>query len=74
MLVIDQYPFLRWIFPAYWRYLRNGFALQRFFLKEIESHIKEFNMNNNGEDSDNFIDAYLLAAQSEGQRLDDPDL
>lgn len=56
MLIIDSYPILRYFLPAYYSYLSNGYAIQNFFLKEIEKHIEKFDSE---KESDNFIDAYL---------------
>uniref|UniRef100_A0A1I7ZAK0 Cytochrome P450 n=1 Tax=Steinernema glaseri TaxID=37863 RepID=A0A1I7ZAK0_9BILA len=56
MLLVDEYPWMRFFLPGYRRYVEDGFALQRFFLEEIERHELALDTN---EDSDNFIDAYL---------------
>ncbi|TKR77612.1 hypothetical protein L596_018547 [Steinernema carpocapsae] len=56
MLLVDEYPWMRHILPGYKSYVNDGFALQKFFLDEIERHEKDLDMN---ADSDNFIDAYL---------------
>lgn len=56
MLIIDCYPWTRFFFPQYYKYLKNCYALQKFFLKEINQHAKSLNINS---ESTNFIDAYL---------------
>uniref|UniRef100_A0A0N5BKP7 Cytochrome P450 n=1 Tax=Strongyloides papillosus TaxID=174720 RepID=A0A0N5BKP7_STREA len=60
MLVVDCYPFMRYFLPTYYRYKRNGFKLQKFFMDEIERH--ESKIENCLEEikPNNFIDAYLL--------------
>ncbi|MFH4982220.1 hypothetical protein AB6A40_008929, partial [Gnathostoma spinigerum] len=57
MLMIDTYPWIRWFLPTYYRYYRNGFALQRFFLTEIDEHEKHLTVE--GEEPSDFIDAYI---------------
>ena len=78
MLLVDRWPFLRFFFPAYWRYIRDGFALQRFLSREVETHIAHLRAahekDEHPEEPESFIDAYLLAAEAEGQRMDDSDL
>ncbi|KAK0416763.1 hypothetical protein QR680_012669 [Steinernema hermaphroditum] len=56
MLLVDEYPWMRHFLPGYRGYVEDGFALQRFFIEEIERHEKELDAK---PDSDNFIDAYL---------------
>lgn len=56
MLIVDCYPILRYIFPAYYSYVKNGFSIQKFFIKEIEKHMKNYDPENEPE---NFIDSYL---------------
>ncbi|KAL3082205.1 hypothetical protein niasHT_037843 [Heterodera trifolii] len=41
LLLVDTYPSLRFLLPAYWRYCRVGFELQRQFLREIDAHIDQ---------------------------------
>lgn len=82
MLFVDRFPWLRAFVPAYWRYIRDGFALQRLFLHEIDVRIQHLNgqqqlqdgRQNDDTEPDCFIDAYLLAAMAEGNHLDDPAL
>lgn len=56
MLIIDCYPWTRFFFPQYYQYLKNGYAIQNFFLKEIEQHAINLDINM---EPINFIDAYL---------------
>uniref|UniRef100_A0A8R1XRW5 Cytochrome P450 n=1 Tax=Onchocerca volvulus TaxID=6282 RepID=A0A8R1XRW5_ONCVO len=60
MLVVDRYPVVRFLLPTYYRFCKNGFALQRFFLKHIEEHEKAIITSTSKDDEPNdFIDAYL---------------
>lgn len=60
MLLVDRYPFIRFFLPTYYRYRRNGFALQQFFLKHIDEHEKALLTSGNIDDEPrDFIDAYL---------------
>uniref|UniRef100_A0A1I8BAA3 Cytochrome P450 n=1 Tax=Meloidogyne hapla TaxID=6305 RepID=A0A1I8BAA3_MELHA len=79
MLIVNCWPWARALFPAYWRYVRQGFALQRFFLKEVDIHIAKIKESKklNGNEMDEpecFIEAYLKAAIAEGQSINDPAL
>lgn len=56
MLIIDCYPWMRFFFPQYYQYLKDGYAMQQFFLKEIEQHAINLDINS---EPTNFIDAYL---------------
>ncbi|KAM3719412.1 3-ketosteroid oxygenase [Dirofilaria immitis] len=60
MLLVDRYPIVRFLLPTYYRYCKNGFELQRFFLKHIDEHEKAIitSTSKNDEPKD-FIDAYL---------------
>ncbi|VDK20921.1 unnamed protein product [Anisakis simplex] len=57
MLMVDNYPWMRFFLPTYYRYYKNGFALQRFFLDHIDVH--EYNLSSDDEESTDFIDAYI---------------
>ncbi|VIO93719.1 Uncharacterized protein BM_BM2557 [Brugia malayi] len=60
MLLVDRYPIIRFLLPTYYRYCKNGFALQRFFLKHIDEHEKAIITSTDKDDEPNdFIDAYL---------------
>ncbi|VDM98660.1 unnamed protein product [Thelazia callipaeda] len=60
MLLVDRYPFLRFLLPTYYRYCKNGFALQKFFLKHINEHERKITASLREDDEPNdFIDAYL---------------
>lgn len=60
MLLVDRYPALRFLLPTYYRYCRNGFTLQRFFLKHIDEHEKAILASvQKDEEPTDFIDAYL---------------
>ncbi|EFO25368.1 cytochrome P450 [Loa loa] len=60
MLLVDRYPLVRFLLPTYYRYCKNGFALQRFFLKHIDEHEKRIiNSTNKDDEPNDFIDAYL---------------
>lgn len=60
MLLVDRYPIVRFLLPTYYRYCKNGFALQHFFLKHIEEHEKAIVTSTNEDNEPNdFIDAYL---------------
>jgi hypothetical protein len=61
MLLIDSYPWMRYFLPKHRRYLREGFALQAFFLEEIQRH--EATLDEKRE-PDNFIDCYLKDMQN----------
>lgn len=61
MLLIDSYPWLRYFLPSHRRFLREGFALQRFFLDEIHRHEQEIDSI---KEPNNFIDCYLKDMQS----------
>ncbi|CAJ0586736.1 unnamed protein product, partial [Mesorhabditis spiculigera] len=56
MMMCDTYPFLARFFPSFYRYKKNGFALQQWFLDEIERH--EENLSCDGDPRD-FMEAYL---------------
>uniref|UniRef100_A0A914VHD7 Uncharacterized protein n=1 Tax=Plectus sambesii TaxID=2011161 RepID=A0A914VHD7_9BILA len=60
LLFIDTYPWLRFIIPGalgLTQYSKNGFAIQDFFLNEIEDHKKVLKLDSAPED---YIDCYLL--------------
>uniref|UniRef100_A0A915DP64 Cytochrome P450 n=1 Tax=Ditylenchus dipsaci TaxID=166011 RepID=A0A915DP64_9BILA len=59
MLIVDSFPWIRFIFPAYYRYLKHGCELQKFFQEEIDKHITRLD-GISAEESTNFIDAYLI--------------
>uniref|UniRef100_A0A915PPI1 SXP/RAL-2 family protein Ani s 5-like cation-binding domain-containing protein n=1 Tax=Setaria digitata TaxID=48799 RepID=A0A915PPI1_9BILA len=60
MLLVDRYPIVRFLLPTYYRYCKNGFALQRFFLRHIEEHEKAIDASTDkGDEPNDFIDAYL---------------
>lgn len=61
MLLIDSFPWMRYILPSHWRYLREGFSLQRFFLDEISRHEQKIDSI---KEPDNFIDCYLKDMQN----------
>ncbi|CAJ0932160.1 unnamed protein product, partial [Mesorhabditis belari] len=56
MQMVDSYPFLAEFFSLFRRYKKNGFALQQFFLDEIERH--DENLSEDGDPRD-FMEAYL---------------
>ncbi|CEF63385.1 Cytochrome P450 18a1 [Strongyloides ratti] len=60
MLIVDCYPFMRYFLPTYYRYKRNGFKLQKFFMDEIERHSSKIQNSLETFKATNFIDAYLL--------------
>ncbi|KAI6239502.1 (pine wood nematode) hypothetical protein [Aphelenchoides fujianensis] len=64
MLLVDNYPWLRFFLPTYYRYLSQGFELQNFFIQEIQRH--EAKLDPNAE-PDNFIDCYLRDMKSESR-------
>uniref|UniRef100_A0A914MPH5 Cytochrome P450 n=1 Tax=Meloidogyne incognita TaxID=6306 RepID=A0A914MPH5_MELIC len=79
MLIVNSCPWTRALFPAYWRYVRQGFELQRFFLKEVDIHIDKIKESKKLKESEMeepecFIEAYLQAAIAEGQHIEDPAL
>jgi len=76
MLLVDCWPSFRFFSPAYWRYIREGFQLQRFLFRRIEVHIEQMKARGleHREEPNCFIDAYLRAAHAQGQSLDDPAL
>jgi hypothetical protein len=74
MQMVDRFPYLRCLFPAYWRYVRDGFELQRFFMREIDAHVRHLRAAGHEGQADCFIDAYLEAAAEEGINWDDPAL
>ncbi|VDM50315.1 unnamed protein product [Toxocara canis] len=57
MLMVDSYPWMRFFLPTYYRYYRNGFALQKFFLEHIDEHEKH--VSSDDEEPTDFIDAYI---------------
>lgn len=63
MLLVDSFPWMRYILPRFNRYVREGFALQEFFKEEINKHEKTLKLENNAEC---FID-YYLKAMAEGK-------
>uniref|UniRef100_A0AC35FMZ9 Cytochrome P450 n=1 Tax=Panagrolaimus sp. PS1159 TaxID=55785 RepID=A0AC35FMZ9_9BILA len=65
MQFIDFFPFLRFVIPYYYQYIKEGFEIQKFFLEEIHRHEKTYDKN---EEPTNFIDAYLRDMHNE----DDP--
>jgi hypothetical protein len=61
MLLVDSFPFLRFFLPSHRRYLREGFALQKFFLDEILQHERKID---DVKEPNNFIDCYLKDMES----------
>lgn len=62
MLLIDSFPLLRFFLPSHKKYLREGFALQKFFLDEIREHERSIN---EVKEPSNFIDCYLKDLEDE---------
>lgn len=62
MLVVDCWPWLRHVIPTYYKYCRDGFALQKFFADAVDERMAEFIDGDEREwipPGDNFIDIYL---------------
>ena len=77
LLLVDSFPWLRFLLPAFWHYRRAGFAVQKFLLREIDAHIAKWEAERKGgggaeAEPDNFIDAFLMASRAEGQDWQDP--
>lgn len=56
LLLVDTFPIVRFFLPSYYRYVKGGFALQQFFLEEIERHERQLDVT---AEPTNFMDAYL---------------
>ena len=56
MQFVDYFPFLRFLVPYYYKYVKDGFEIQKFFLAEIQRHEDVFDKE---KEPTNFIDAYL---------------
>uniref|UniRef100_A0A7E4ZRL2 Cytochrome P450 n=1 Tax=Panagrellus redivivus TaxID=6233 RepID=A0A7E4ZRL2_PANRE len=54
--LVDAVPLTRFIVPYYRQYIREGFAIQNYFIEEIKKHMKTFDVTT---EPTNFIDAYL---------------
>uniref|UniRef100_A0A915D9K0 Unspecific monooxygenase n=1 Tax=Ditylenchus dipsaci TaxID=166011 RepID=A0A915D9K0_9BILA len=59
MLIVDSFPWMRFFFPAYYRYLNHGSELQKFFQEQIDEHNARLD-GIRAEKTNNFIDAYLV--------------
>lgn len=64
MLLVDSFPWMRFLLARFRRYVREGFALQRFFHGEIQRHQKAQRAEQGT--PDNFIDFYLREMQDSG--------
>uniref|UniRef100_A0A7E4W0N6 Cytochrome P450 n=1 Tax=Panagrellus redivivus TaxID=6233 RepID=A0A7E4W0N6_PANRE len=54
--LVDAFPLTRFFVPYYRQYVREGFAIQTYFIKEIQKHVDTYDVET---EPTNFIDAYL---------------
>lgn len=65
MMLVDRWPWMRAAIPTYHRYCRDGFALQKFLMSEVERHMAEMKARGERDKGDkdggegNFVDFYL---------------
>lgn len=77
MLIIDCYPWTRFFFPQFYRYIRHGTALRNFFLCEIADHARRIDAVDAGRadesdtdrEVDNIIDAFLLDVRRQKRNI-----